>query len=73
MVNFNMPMGPFGILDKIGLDTAWHVEKDRPDAASQAFAALLKDYIDKGKLGEKTGEGFYLYPHPAYKTFVETK
>ncbi|MFM8834974.1 MAG: hypothetical protein ACKOEV_15345 [Cytophagales bacterium] len=47
--------------------------KDRPDAASQAFAALLKDYIDKGKLGEKTGEGFYLYPHPAYKTFVETK
>ncbi|MBS1554878.1 MAG: 3-hydroxyacyl-CoA dehydrogenase [Bacteroidetes bacterium] len=73
MVNFNMPMGPFGILDNVGLDTAWHVVKDRPDAASQAFAALLKDYIDKGKLGEKTGEGFYLYPHPAYKTFVETK
>ncbi|MFM8912266.1 MAG: 3-hydroxyacyl-CoA dehydrogenase [Flammeovirgaceae bacterium] len=73
MVNFNQPIGPFGILDNIGLDTAWHVTKDRPDAASHAFAALLKSYIDQGKLGEKTGEGFYQYPHPAYKTFVETK
>lgn len=73
MVNFNMPMGPFGILDNIGLDTAWHVTKDRPDAASQAFASLLKSYIDQGKLGEKTGEGFYQYPHPAYKSFGEVK
>jgi 3-hydroxybutyryl-CoA dehydrogenase len=73
MVNFNQPIGPFGILDNIGLDTAWHVTKTRPDAASQAFANLLKKYIDQGKLGEKTGEGFYHYPHPAYKSFVETK
>jgi 3-hydroxybutyryl-CoA dehydrogenase len=49
MVNFNMPMGPFGILDNIG------------------FAALLKMYVDQGKLGEKSGEGFYRYPNPAYK------
>lgn len=67
MVNFHMPMGPFGILDSIGLDTAWHVTHNRPDKASQAFAALLKGYIDQGKLGEKTGEGFYTYPKPSYK------
>lgn len=67
MVNFHMPMGPFGILDSIGLDTAWHVTHKMPDAASQAFARLLKTYIDQGKLGEKTGEGFYTYPNPAYK------
>ena len=67
MVNFHMPMGPFGILDSIGLDTAWHVTHKLPDAASQAFAALLKTYIDEGKLGEKSGEGFYIYPNPAYK------
>ena len=67
MVNFHMPMGPFGILDSIGLDTAWHVTHKMPDAASQAFAALLKTYIDQGKLGEKTGEGFYSYPNPTYR------
>jgi 3-hydroxybutyryl-CoA dehydrogenase len=67
MVNFHMPTGPFGILDNIGLDTAWHVVKEREDAASQAFASLLKEYIDQGKLGEKTGAGFYTYPKPAYR------
>lgn len=67
MVNFHMPMGPFGILDSIGLDTAWHVTHKLPDAASQAFAALLKTYIDEGKLGEKSGKGFYSYPNPAYR------
>lgn len=67
MVNFHMPTGPFGIIDNIGLDTAWHVVKERDDAASQAFAKLLKEYIDEGKLGEKSGEGFYKYPKPAYR------
>ncbi|MFC5190996.1 3-hydroxyacyl-CoA dehydrogenase [Algoriphagus aquatilis] len=67
MVNFHMQMGPFGILDSIGLDTAWHVTHKMPDAASQAFASLLKTYIDQGKLGEKTGEGFYSYPNPIYR------
>jgi 3-hydroxybutyryl-CoA dehydrogenase len=73
MVNFHMPMGPFGILDSIGLETAWHVTHNMPDTASQAFAKLLKTYIDQGKLGEKTGEGFYKYPNPSYRdpSFVE--
>jgi len=67
MVNFHMPMGPFGIIDSIGLDTAWHVTHGLEDSASQAFAALLKSYIDLGKLGEKSGAGFYTYPAPSYR------
>jgi 3-hydroxybutyryl-CoA dehydrogenase len=67
MVNFNMPVGPFGILDNIGLDTAWHVTQGQKDKASVAFAMLLKTYIDQEKLGEKTGEGFYKYPNPEYR------
>lgn len=67
MVNFHMPMGPFGILDNVGLDTAWHITRSKSDPASEAFAALLKTYLDQGKLGEKSGEGFYKYPNPAYK------
>ncbi|UJP64256.1 3-hydroxyacyl-CoA dehydrogenase [Mongoliitalea daihaiensis] len=68
MVNFHMPMGPFGILDSIGLDTAWHVTSNQRDGASQKFASFLKTYIDAGKLGEKTGEGFYTYPNPSYRS-----
>jgi 3-hydroxybutyryl-CoA dehydrogenase len=67
MGNFNMPIGPFGILDEIGLDTAWHVSKNQKDSASRRFADFLKSYIDKGKLGVKSGEGFYTYPNPAFK------
>lgn len=67
MGNFKMEMGPFGVLDTIGLDTAWHITSSQPDKRSQAFATLLKTYIDAGKLGIKTGEGFYKYPNPAYK------
>jgi len=67
MGNFKMDMGPFGVLDTVGLDTAWHITSNQPDKKSQSFAALLKTYIDAGKLGVKTGEGFYTYPNPAYK------
>ncbi|KYG72710.1 3-hydroxyacyl-CoA dehydrogenase NAD-binding domain-containing protein [Roseivirga echinicomitans] len=67
MGNFKMEMGPFGILDTVGLDTAWHITSNHPDKKSQAFAALLKSYIDAGKLGVKTGEGFYTYPNPRFK------
>ncbi|MEL7147032.1 MAG: 3-hydroxyacyl-CoA dehydrogenase family protein, partial [Bacteroidota bacterium] len=67
MGNFKMDMGPFGILDTVGLDTAWHIVKARQDPKSVAFASLLKTYVDAGKLGTKTGEGFYKYPDPAYK------
>jgi 3-hydroxybutyryl-CoA dehydrogenase len=71
--NFKMPQGPFGILDAIGLDTAWHVTRTLTDTKSQRFAALLKTYVDAGKLGVKSGEGFYTYPKPAYAQpgFVE--
>jgi 3-hydroxybutyryl-CoA dehydrogenase len=73
MGNFKMPTGPFGILDAIGLETAWHVTNNQTDPKSQKFAALLKTYVDAGKLGIKSGEGFYKYPNPAYmqENFVQ--
>lgn len=67
MINFNMDSGPFGVLDGVGLDTAWHITSTRRNTASKAFAAILKSYVDQGKLGVKSGEGFYKYPHPNYK------
>ncbi|MEF2977377.1 3-hydroxyacyl-CoA dehydrogenase [Subtercola sp. YIM 133946] len=56
------PAGPFQIFDVVGLTTAYNIAAAGPDAKSQKFAALLKErYIDKGKLGVATGEGFYSY------------
>lgn len=73
MGNTKMPIGPFGILDQVGLETAWHVTKGRTDNRSLRFAELLKSYVDAGKLGIKTGEGFYKYPNPEFlqEGFVE--
>ncbi|PZX53888.1 3-hydroxybutyryl-CoA dehydrogenase [Algoriphagus ratkowskyi] len=67
MVNFGMSAGPFGILDNVGLDTAWQITSTRRNPASRAFAALLETYVHQGKLGTKSGEGFYTYPNPSYK------
>ena len=55
-------IGPFQLMDLIGLDTIYDIEmsyynasKDESDYPPQA----LKDMIDSGKLGLKSGEGFY--------------
>jgi len=55
------PKGPFQIYDIVGLTTAYNVNM-MGDETSKAFGAYLKEnYIDKGKLGVATGEGFYKY------------
>lgn len=55
------PKGPFQIYDIVGLTTAYNVNM-MGDDNSKAFAAYLKEnYIDKGKLGLASGEGFYKY------------
>ena len=71
MIHLEMPIGIFGMLDGIGLDTIWHVMESNAkisgDTGAQQFADEFKrDYIDKGWLGEKSGRGFYTYPDPAY-------
>ncbi|KQM81344.1 3-hydroxyacyl-CoA dehydrogenase [Agromyces sp. Leaf222] len=56
------PMGPFQIYDIVGLTTAYNISK-AGGPKQQAFADLIKErYIDQGKLGVATGEGFYTYP-----------
>lgn len=67
-----MPIGPFGIMDMIGIDTLWHAAafwatQSPSDRQAQSYARFLKGYVDKGWLGVKTGRGFYTYPSPAYQ------
>ena len=67
---FKMPVGPFGMLDDVGLDTVWHITdfwaRALGDAQLRRNADLLRGYLDRGRLGRKSGAGFYDYPDPAY-------
>ena len=72
MISTGSKMGPFGIMDVIGMQTIYDIEmllgKKFNDKAMLARAELFKsNFIDKGKLGVKSGEGFYKYPDPAYR------
>jgi 3-hydroxybutyryl-CoA dehydrogenase len=66
-----MSIGPFGILDGVGLDTAWditaHWAKALGDPQLRRNADFLKQYVDQGHLGAKSERGFYTYPSPAYQ------
>lgn len=64
-LGFHHPMGPLELADLVGLDTmlsvlerlytGFHDQKYRP-------SPLLVNMVEAGKLGRKTGEGFYTYP-----------
>lgn len=60
------PIGPFRILDIVGLTTAYNIvimnpQAKDPDSIPGKIAAKLKQYIDDGKTGINAGEGFYKY------------
>jgi 3-hydroxybutyryl-CoA dehydrogenase len=61
--------GPFALMDKVGLDVIYDIEmvyyndsKDPKDHPPRA----LKEKIERGELGVKSGKGFYSYPDPEY-------
>lgn len=70
MVFTGLSVGPFGLMDMIGLDVVRDIEmvyyRESGDAAD-APPKLLLDKIERGELGIKTGQGFYAYPAPAYQ------
>jgi 3-hydroxybutyryl-CoA dehydrogenase len=66
MGNFGTMAGPFGMMDQVGLDTVWHIVSAQDTERSRVFAEIIKSYIDQGKLGYKSGEGFYTYPGPEF-------
>jgi 3-hydroxybutyryl-CoA dehydrogenase len=63
-------VGPFGIMDAVSLATLYKINKDWAERTQHPRAirhvAFLQPYIDAGKTGSLSGEGFYKYPNPAF-------
>ena len=57
--NFGMPMGPVELADTVGLDVGLGVMGTLGGEEAVEEANVLKSYVDQGKLGKKSGEGFY--------------
>lgn len=66
MTAFGMPVGPFALLDTIGLDIAYEVAQilHQSYGPRMAPADLLREMVKAGRLGLKTGQGFYEYEGP---------
>ena len=65
-------LGPCALMDIVGLETMYHVAaywgEEKGDAQLKKNAEYLKaHFVDKNRLGVKTGDGFYKYPNPAYQ------
>lgn len=64
MKAFGMPMGPFALLDQVGLDTASHVAGVVQSALgkrAQADSHLMASLVGSGRLGQKNRSGFYKF------------
>lgn len=58
---FGMPMGPIELADTVGLDIGLHVAENLSEAYGFEIPQRLRELVSAGKLGRKTGEGFYRY------------
>lgn len=60
---FGMPLGPLELADEVGIDVGYKVAKILHDAFGDRMriASVLDNLIQKGLLGKKSGQGFYLH------------
>ncbi|MBN1954879.1 MAG: 3-hydroxyacyl-CoA dehydrogenase [Anaerolineae bacterium] len=76
VVGWGMPMGPFTLMDMLGIDICGHVGEYLYSEYGErmAPAALFPKLIEAGRLGEKSGAGFYDHPggeSPVVKKMIQ--
>jgi 3-hydroxyacyl-CoA dehydrogenase len=72
MITMRSGIGPFGMMDRMGLGVVYHVATLLGETTSNTQALeyarhLDEHFIQKGFLGVASGQGFYRYPDPAYR------
>jgi 3-hydroxyacyl-CoA dehydrogenase/enoyl-CoA hydratase/3-hydroxybutyryl-CoA epimerase len=69
-LNFGMFMGPVELADTVGMDVCLAVAENLTSHFGGTVSPKLRDLVKEGKLGRKTGHGFYEYKNgkPVKKT-----
>jgi len=72
MVNRGAPMGVFGMVDMVGMKTTFdilnywgHTNGDEQMIKNAEY--VKANFLDQGKMGLSNGQGYYIYPDPAYQ------
>ncbi|MGE3756275.1 MAG: 3-hydroxyacyl-CoA dehydrogenase NAD-binding domain-containing protein [Pseudobdellovibrionaceae bacterium] len=70
---FGMPMGPFALMDEVGLDVCMKVLKifKKAFGARIEIASVMEKLEKSGRLGKKNGKGFYKYNEKGYRENVD--
>jgi len=73
-LGLNHPMGPFELVDLVGLDTRLHILEYLHKSLGEKYrpAPLLVQYVKAGRLGRKAGRGVYDYPDQKTTSEKET-
>lgn len=68
-LGLNHPMGPFEMVDLVGLDVRLKILEYLHQTLGEKYrpSALLRQYVEEGRLGRKTGHGVYDYSSHANK------
>jgi len=72
MINTCAKVGPFGIIDIIGMQTVYNIalmngQRTNNQEMIDRANKIKEEWIDKGETGIASGEEFYKYPNPAYQ------
>ncbi|MBL8360072.1 MAG: 3-hydroxyacyl-CoA dehydrogenase [Burkholderiales bacterium] len=64
LTGFGFAMGPFAVADLSGLDIAWRMRKSQAATRDprERYVDILDQLCEQGRLGRKTGAGYYAYP-----------
>jgi 3-hydroxyacyl-CoA dehydrogenase len=74
---FGFAMGPLAVRDLAGNDIGFMIRKSRKLPADERYSPILERLVAQGRLGQKTGKGFYRYegrtriPDPEVTTLIE--
>jgi 3-hydroxyacyl-CoA dehydrogenase len=77
MEGFGFAMGPLAVRDLAGNDVGYFIRKGRKIPSDERFSPILQRVFESGRLGQKSGKGFYRYegrtrlPDPDIMTLIE--